>query len=209
MPHKKIDQDIDALLNYINICDDDIYIKSAIAHLWFVTIHPYDDGNGRIARVISDYIVSKDFGLEYKYFSVSTAVAKDRKNYYDKLEISQNLIDNPNLDFTPWISWYLEMFNCSLQETLNTIDKIMNKTRFWDKARHIALNQRQIKVLNKLLEFNDGEFLGGLTTKKYVSMTKTSIATAKRDIQELVKYGCICQIEGTKGRNVKYEILYD
>jgi Fic family protein len=161
-----------------------------------------------MARIISDYILSKDFGIEYKYFSISSAIAKDRKNYYDKLERSQNLTDNPNLDCTPWISWYLDVFNSSLQETLGVINKIMKKTQFWDKVRHITLNQRQLKVLGKLLEYNEGEFQGGLTTKKYLSMTKTSIATAKRDIQELVSLGCLEQIEGAKGRNTQYKILF-
>lgn len=205
---KRIDEDINLLLEYINNSQDDIYIKSAIAHLWFVTIHPYDDGNGRIARIISDYILSQSFGLEYKYFSISTAIANDRKNYYDKLEMTQNLIENPNLNCTPWIAWYLDRFNDSLQETLEAIKRIMSKTKFWDKVRHITLNQRQLKVLSKLLEFNEGEFQGGLTTKKYVAMTKASLATAKRDIQELLKYGCLYQIEGSQGRNVKYDILY-
>jgi len=207
LPHKKIVQDINSLFEYINGSSDNIYIKSAIAHLWFVTIHPYDDGNGRIARMISDYIVSQSFGLEYKYFSISSAIANDRKNYYDKLEATQNLTDNPNLDCTSWIGWYLDRFNDSLQETLDVIHKIMSKTKFWDKVRHITLNQRQLKVLTKLLEYNAGEFQGGLTTKKYVAMTKTSLATAKRDIQELLKYGCLYQVEGTSGRNVSYELL--
>jgi Fic family protein len=127
---------------------------------------------------------------------------------YNNLEMSQNITENPNLDFTPWIAWYLDRYNDSLQETLDSINKIMSKTKFWDKLRHISLNQRQLKVLNKLLEYNKGEFQGGLTTKKYVAMTKTSLATAKRDIQELVKYGCLSQVEGTQGRNIKYDILY-
>lgn len=208
LPHKKIDEDINSLLEYINGSHDDIYTKSAIAHLWFVTIHPYDDGNGRIARLISDYVLSQSFGLEYKYFSISLAIANDRKNYYDKLETAQNLIDNPDLDCTSWIEWYLDRFNDSLQETLSMVHRIMSKTKFWDKVRHITLNQRQLKVLTKLLQYNAGEFQGGLTTKKYVAMTKTSLATAKRDIQELLKHGCLQQIEGTQGRNIRYDIAY-
>ncbi len=208
LPYKKIGKDIDSLLIYINTDSDDIYIKSAIAHLWFVTIHPYDDGNGRIARIISDYIVSQSFGSEYKYFSISTAIANDRKNYYDKLEMTQNLMENPDLDCTSWIAWYLDRFNDSLQETLDAINRVMSKTKFWDKVRHITLNQRQLKVLSKLLEYDEGEFQGDLTSKKYVAMTKTSLATAKRDIQELLKHGCLYQIEGTQGRNIKYNIAY-
>ena len=206
VPYKRVSDDINSLLDFINTSSDNIYIKSAIAHLWFVTIHPYDDGNGRIARIIGDYVVSKNFGLEYKYFNISTAIAKHQKNYYDKLETTQNLLDNPNLDCSLWIEWYLDMFNNSLEETLNIINKAITKTKFWDNIKDISLNIRQRKVLKKLLSYNDGEFKGGLTTKKYVAMTKISVATAKRDIQELVKYGCIYQIEGSQGRNIKYAI---
>jgi len=209
LPHKQIDADINALLSYINHAKDPVYIKSAIAHLWFVSIHPYDDGNGRIARLISDYVVSQNFGIEYKYFSISAAIAKDRKSYYDKLETTQNLQDNPHLECNSWITWYLERCNDALLQTLGEIHKIINKTKFWDKIRHIPLNQRQLKVLNKLLQYNAGEFQGGLTSKKYVAMTKTSLATAKRDMQELVQHGCLRRIEGTKGRNVSYEIAYE
>jgi Fic family protein len=206
LPYKRISEDINSLLHFINFSSENIYIKSAIAHLWFVTIHPYDDGNGRMARIIGDYVVSKNFGIEYKYFNISAAIAKHRKNYYDKLETTQNLLDNQNLDCSLWIGWYLDMFNSSLEETLNSINRVITKTKFWDKIRDISLNTRQLKVLTKLLNYNDGEFKGGLTTKKYVAMTKVSIATAKRDIQELVKYECIYQIDGTQGRNIKYAI---
>ena len=206
LPYKSISDDVNKLLDFINTSEENIYIKSALAHLWFVTIHPYDDGNGRIARIIGDYVVSKNFGLEYKYFNISTAIAKNRRSYYDKLEKTQNLLDNTNLECSRWIEWYLEIFNDSLEETLNIINKVITKTKFWDRIRDISLNPRQLKVLRKLLDYNDGEFKGGLTSKKYVSMTKVSIATAKRDIQELVQHGCIYQIEGSQGRNVKYII---
>ena len=206
LPHNRITDDTNSLLDFINTSNENIYIKSAIAHLWFVTIHPYDDGNGRIARIIGDYVISKNFGLEYKYFNISTAIAKHRKNYYDKLESTQNLLDNPNIECSLWIEWYLEMFNNSLEETLNIINKVIVKTKFWDRVRDISLKTRQLKVLRKLLDYNEGEFKGGLTSKKYVAMTKVSIATAKRDIQELIKYGCIYQIEGSHGRNIKYAL---
>lgn len=208
LPYKKINEDINSLVEYINNSNDHIYIKSAIAHLWFVTIHPYDDGNGRIARVISDYIVSNNFGSEYKYFSVSDAIAKDRKNYYDNLENTQSLLQNPDINIMTWIQWYLDRFNNSLDDTIKIVNKILSKTKFWDKIRDITLNQRQIKVLKKLLEYSEGEFKGGLTTKKYVAMTKTSVATAKRDIQELLKYKCLTLVEGTRGRNIRYSLNY-
>ncbi|MDF1878429.1 Fic family protein [Sulfurimonas sp. SAG-AH-194-C20] len=206
LPHQRISKDMKNLLKFINTSSDNIYIKSALAHLWFVTIHPYDDGNGRIARIIGDYVVSKSFGLEYKYFTISAAIAKHRKDYYNRLEETQNLHDNPNVECSLWVEWYLEMFNNSLEDTLSIINKVISKAKFWDKIRDVSLNSRQIKVLKKLLEYDDGEFQGGLTSKKYVAMTKVSIATAKRDIQELLKYECVYQIEGSQGRNVKYAV---
>lgn len=208
LPSDRIKNDINALLQYINNSENDIFIKSALAHFWFVTIHPYDDGNGRIARIISDYIISETYGINYKYFSISLAIEKERKSYYKILETTQNLLHNPTLDCQQWIEWYLDRYNYALQDTLNEIQKVHHKTNFWDKTRNLTLNQRQLKVLNKLLEFHEGEFQGDLTTKKYVAMTKTSLATAKRDIQELVQYGCLKQVEGTQGRNIKYEIVY-
>lgn len=102
-PYEVLTKQMNELLDYINSSEDDPYIKSAIAHIWFVTIHPYDDGNGRIARTLANYVLSKELGLDYKYYSLSTAIKKDRKGYYDILEKSQNLFYNREFDFTKWI----------------------------------------------------------------------------------------------------------
>ncbi len=206
LPYKRIDNDITSILEYINTSNENIFIKSALTHLWFVSIHPYDDGNGRMARLLSDYVLAQEFSLEFKYFSIATAIAKQRKSYYAYLEKSQNLQENNNFDFTSWLQWYLEMFNDALEDVLQEISAITNRTKFWDKMRNTPLNKRQLKVINRLLQYGEGNFEGGLTTKKYIAMTKTSVATAKRDIQELLNYQCIYQIEGTKGRNVSYDI---
>lgn len=209
LPAKKIKNDISTLLKYINQSRENVYIKSAKAHLWFVTTHPYDDGNGRIARIMADYILSKELQLSYKYFSVSSAIQLDRKSYYDILEQMQNLSCNKEYDFTKWIWWHTKMIGSSVELGLKKVDIVVQKAKFWNKRKIEALNSRQIKVLNKLLEYQKGEFEGGLSTKKYISMTKTSKPTAIRDIQQLVSLGYLRQIKGTAGRNTKYELVFE
>ena len=205
-PHEQLTQEMNRFLDYINSSKEDPYIKSAIAHIWFVSIHPYDDGNGRIARAITNYVLSKELGLDHKYYSLSTAIRKDRKGYYDTLEKSQNLFYNRGFDFSKWVLWHTNIINSAIENSLEQIKIITQKTKFWDKAREYPLNERQLKVVNKLLDKGVENFEGGLITKKYARMVSTSIATAKRDITGLVDYGLIEQAEGSAGRNTRYVI---
>lgn len=208
-PCANIASDIDRFLTWCNNSDENIYIKSAIAHLWFVSIHPYDDGNGRIARAITDYLLSKESGsaLRFKLYSISAAINNDRRGYYDILDKSTNLFINREFDFTPWLVWHLGILNSAMQSAIKNIEYVVQKTRFWDKHRALALNERQIKVLNKIFDVGMQKFEGGLSTKKYISITKTSKATAVRDMAQLVAFGCIRQIENTSGRNIRYEVV--
>lgn len=206
LPHKRIKDDMDRLLAYINTSQEDPYIKSSISHLWFASIHPYDDGNGRIARVISDYVLSRELDLNYKYYSVSSAINLDRKGYYNTLEQSQNLIYNRSFDFTKWIIWHLQTFDRAIDLSLENINIVIDKTKFWDRVDQANLNERQIKVLNRLADTGVGNFEGGLTAKKYMGMTKVSKATATRDIKELHTLGFIEQVTGSAGRNTRYDI---
>ncbi len=206
LPHKRIKDDMDRLLAYINTSQEDPYIKSSISHLWFASIHPYDDGNGRIARVIADYVLSRELDLDYKYYSVSSAINLDRKGYYNTLEQSQNLIYNRSFDFTKWIIWHLQTFDRAIDLSLENINIVIAKTKFWDRVDQANLNERQIKVLNRLADAGVGNFEGGLTAKKYMGMTKVSKATATRDIKELHTLGFIEQVTGSAGRNTRYDI---
>jgi Fic family protein len=208
LPAERINEDIEKLIEYINTSSENPYIKSAKAHLWFVSIHPYDDGNGRIARVIADYVLSKNIQHEYKYFSISSAIQLDKKGYYKNLEHSQNLLYNREYDFTQWIAWHTKTLKASVDLGLKKVEIVVQRAKFFNRVDEEQLNSRQIKVLNKLLEYTKGEFEGGLSTKKYMSMTNVSKPTAFRDIQELVTLGYLKQIEGTAGRNVKYELLF-
>jgi len=203
-----IDMQMKNLLEYINTSTDNVYIKSAIAHLWFVIIHPYDDGNGRIARAVTNYVLSKGLRLDHNYFSISKAVMDDKKSYYEILEKSNNLFFNKEYDFTRWILWHTSMINKALNFSLKQIDTIVQKAKFWDKARGVALNDKQIKVLNKLLDAPNGKFEGGLNNKKYRSITGTTNVTASRHIQDLVEKGLLKVVEGYGGRSTRYEILY-
>jgi Fic family protein len=207
VPVEKLESDTEKFLSYCNETSENIYIKSAIAHIWFVIIHPYDDGNGRIARAITDYILSKNTSsTQFKLYSISTAINSDRKGYYDILDKTTNLFLNKEFDLTPWILWHLGILNNAMQQALKNIEYLVQKTKFWDKHRNQPLNERQIKVLNKILDMGSENFEGGLNTKKYINLTKVSKATAVRDITQLIEFGCIEQIEETSGRNVKYRV---
>ena len=207
-PHEQLEEEMSRFLDYVNYSKNNPYIKSAIAHIWFVSIHPYDDGNGRIARTIVNYILSKELGLDYKYYSLSTAIREERRGYYDTLERSQNLFYNREFDFTKWIVWHTNVINRAIENLIEQIKIIAQKTKFWDRAREYHLNQRQLKVLNKLLDKGSQNFEGGLSTKKYAKMVSTSTATAKRDISTLVNYGLIKQVEDSAGRNIRYLIVH-
>jgi Fic family protein len=208
IPQSQINTQIEQFLEFCNTSNENIYIKSAIAHIWFVVIHPYDDGNGRIARAITDYILSlATTNTQFKLYSISTAINNDRKGYYDILDNTTNLFLNKAFDITPWLMWHLGILKIAMANALKNIDYIVQKTKFWDKHRDKSLNARQIKVINKILDAGIENFEGGLNTKKYISLTKVSKATAVRDLSTLVEYGCISQIKGTSGRNIRYNVV--
>jgi Fic family protein len=207
-PSSLIADDIARLLEYCNESDTNAYIKSAIAHLWFVIIHPYEDGNGRIARAIADYIISLNNPKDtLKLYSLSWAINKKKKEYYKILDRTTNLFYNRDYDITPWLEWHLDMFDEAMLLSQENITYIIQKTKFWDRCRDKELNERQVKVLNKILNIGVDGFDGGLSTKKYLAITKTSKATVARDIKELVDKGCIKQVVGTSGRNTRYEVV--
>ena len=172
-----------------------------------MVIHPYDDGNGRVSRAITDYILSQETThTQFKLYSISTAINSDRKGYYNILDKTTNLFRNRDFDITPWLEWNLTILKNAMTVALKNIEYLMQKIKFWDRHREKALNERQIKVLNKILDMGVDNFEGGLSTKKYISLTKVSKATAVRDISQLVVFGCIKQIDGSSGRNIRYRV---
>jgi Fic family protein len=204
-PQKMLQQQIDALLDYIGTSTQNPYVKSAIAHLWFVSIHPYDDGNGRISRAIADYVLSTDSKEMYKAYSISSAIAAQRDVYYEMLDHTTNLHKNRDLNFTHWINWHTRTLQKAMEKSIENIQFIIEKTKFWDKHRMDGLNQRQIEVIEHFITPEKHEKT--ITTKIYMEMTKTPKSTAIRDIKSLLKLGCIEKIQELEGRNTAYRLV--
>ncbi len=174
---------------------DSYFLKAAVAHLWFVTIHPFDDGNGRIVRALTDMLLARSEENKQRFYSMSAAIFDQKRSYYEALENAQK----GNLDITAWIVWFLNCANTALQNSYDVIILSMKKESFWKKIRQISLNERQTKVLNKLL---DG-FEGKLTTSKYAKINQCSQDTAHRDLLLLIEKGLV-QKSDDRGRNVHY-----
>lgn len=209
-PRKDLEVEIERFLQWFNTTEPTL-IKACISHLWFVIIHPFDDGNGRITRAITDLVLSKiEQSKILKLYSMSSAINDDRKAYYQALEQTTGYIkkvDN-HLDITPWCEWFLNTLYKALLETKSKLNHIVLKTKFWDKNRDKNLNARQSKVLNFILDIGIDHFKGNLSKKKYMSIANAASTTASRDLAELLDLGCIKQIEGTAGRNISYEIVF-
>jgi len=205
-PSKNVRKEMEQLLNWWNKSETntDGILRAAIAHFWFVSIHPFDDGNGRIARVLTDMALAQDEESNKRLYSLSSQILKDKKKYYDVLEKTQK----GDGDITEWILWFLSMFQSSIENSKTLINKSIFKAKFFKTFVDRNLNQRQLKVINKLLDFLPEDYEGGLTNKKYVSITNVSSETAKRDLKELFDLGIILQNEG-KGRSTSYRINRD
>ncbi|MFH6967451.1 Fic family protein [Flavobacterium sp. FlaQc-28] len=174
-------------------------LKAAVAHLWFITIHPFDDGNGRIARAITDMQLSKSDGVNQRFYSMSTEINKQKKSYYTILERTQK----DDLDVTEWIIWFLECLKNSILHSSIVVDKVVKKHHFWVKNTSKISNERQQIMLNKLID----NFEGNLNTSKWAKMTKTSPDTALRDITDLVNKGIL--IKANSGGRSTHYILKD
>ncbi len=173
-------------------------LKAALAHFWFVTIHPFDDGNGRIARAITDMLLARADGSSQRFYSMSAQIKTERKEYYTILEKSQK----SNLDITSWIDWFLNCLTNSLNETNFILAKVLQKHFFWMENSTLSLNDRQKSMINKLLDGFDGK----LTSSKWAKINKCSADTALRDIQDLINKE-ILRKELAGGRSTNYELI--
>jgi len=194
----RLDGEMKAFLNWFNAdADTDPVLKAGKAHLWFVTIHPFDDGNGRIARAVTDMLLARSENSSQRFYSMSTQIRQERKAYYDILEVTQK----GTLDITPWMEWFLGCLGGAIDGAQTTLRAVLAKARFWEGVAGIAINERQRLVLNRLL---DG-FEGKLTTSKYAKLTKSSTDTALRDILLLAEHGILVRNpEG--GRSTSYAL---
>lgn len=180
---------------------DSIY-KAVIAHLYFVLIHPFDDGNGRIARAITDYVLAQSNLANVNFYSISTIIYKKRKEYYKVLD---QVCANTNQDISIWIEWFINLLEDSIDDTLLKIETVKIKARFWDKHQHTKLNDRQTKVILKMLSYLPQLFEGGMKVQKYMNITKSLRLTASRDLADLVEKNII-ESHG-KSRGVYYTLI--
>lgn len=199
-PAEDVNHQMLVFLNWINHEKKaDLVLKAAIAHLWFVTIHPFDDGNGRIGRAIADLLLARSEKSASRFYSLSSQIQLERKHYYTILEKTQK----GNLDITHWIEWFLACLSKALQNSTLTLHTILQKGRFWEKLSKINLNERQKKMINMMI---DG-FKGNLTTTKWAKITKSSQDTAYRDILELINLNILIK-NPQGGRSTSYSLRH-
>ena len=191
--------EMDKFLDWFNNDNShDLVLKAAIAHFWFIIIHPFDDGNGRIGRAITDLLLARAEDSGERFYSMSSQILIERKQYYEVLQKVQHSTG----DITEWLEWFLHCLKNAMLATENTTQKILDKATFWKLHEQTAINERQRLVLNKLFEGFDGK----LQTSKWAKITKTSTDTALRDIKDLVAKG-ILQQTNEGGRNANYELI--
>ena len=179
----------------------DPLLRAGIAHFWFVTLHPFDDGNGRLTRAITDLALAQAERQALRFYAMSASILDDRQGYYRILEASQKAA----LEITPWLEWFLHTLLRTLQQALARIDRVLAKSRFWQQHRLLALSAEQIKVLNRLLDGGERGFEGGISAAQYQTVAKVSKATATRHLGDLLDKGCLVRLPGG-GRSTRYQI---
>ncbi len=202
VPAQDVPKEMDIFLDWFNTdCTAPTYLKSAIAHFWFVCIHPFDDGNGRIGRAIADMALSQADDSAMRFFSMSRQINKDKRSYYDVLEHVSRQTD---VDITEWLIWYLDCMARAIHASDEVLSRILQKAAFWQNHAHVVFTERQNKVLNIYL---DG-YIGKLTVKNWAKHCKVSADTASRDIKDLVSKGVLEPQQG-RMRDVFYGIRCD
>ena len=198
---ERVDEEMAHFLDWFNSQENiKSVIRSAIAHFWFVSIHPFEDGNGRLARILSDMLLARADKSEFRFYNISSQINKDKNHYYDILEKAQH----SDGDITEWIYWYASMLSVALDEAENIVSTILNKSLFWQKVSSVPLSQRQTDMLNLFLDGYEAK----ITSKTWASLAKCSKDTAIRDIQDLVDKEILREdIPGAK--RPSYSIIYD
>lgn len=190
-----VPNEMERLIAWCNNAQLSPFIMAAVAHLWFVTIHPFDDGNGRIGRTLADMLLARLDIDSARYYSMSAEINRNKKAYYEILERAQK----GGLDVTEWILWFLDCLEKAITRALASVERTLDKTAYWDRFRNVDVNERQRKVINRLW---DG-FEGKLTTSKWAKMCSCSQDTALRDINDLISKGMLCN-SGAGGRSANY-----
>lgn len=206
-PRQRLEQQIERFLSWFEASRDQVsldpLLRAGIAHFWFVTLHPFDDGNGRLTRTITDLALAQGEAQAIRFYAMSASILEDRAGYHRILESSQKA----TLDITEWLTWFLQTLLRSLQQAITRIDSVLGKTRFWQAHRESDLSAEQIKVLNRLLDGGERGFEQGLNAGQYQAVAKVSKATATRHLAELLDKGCLQRLPGG-GRSTRYKINY-
>ena len=201
-PKERVNKELSLFFNWFNKTQNepqiDPFIRAAIAHLWFVTIHPLEDGNGRITRLITDLALAQEHAESIRFYAMSVAILEDRKSYYEVLEATQR----GDLCITKWVKWFLCTLNNAIHHTLNNIEQTIFKTNYWASKDQTKLGEQQVKVLNKLL---DGQFEQGISASQYQKVAKVSRATATRHLSDLQTLGFLTKT-AAGGRSTRYKI---
>jgi Fic family protein len=197
-PASALDAEVGRLLDWLDAASDlPLLLKAGLGHLWFVTLHPFDDGNGRIARAIGDLLLARADGSPQRFYSLSAQIQRERKAYYQLLERTQK----GSLDVTEWLAWFLAVLQRAVDQAQHTLDGVLNKARFWQRWAAMPLNARQVKLLNRLLDGLDSK----LTSSKWAGMAKCSPDSALRDINALLARG-VLRKSAAGGRSTCYEL---
>lgn len=205
LPRERLDQEMKLFLKWWNFSKGsmDGILRAATAHLRFVTIHPYEDGNGRLARALTDMALAQDEKLKVRFYSVSSEIMRTRNEYYKIMEDVQKY----HADVTKWYLWFIKSVSASIEHSQDIIASVFARVDFWNQHAQTELNQRQKKVVNRILEAGQGNFIGGLTTRKYVSIVKVSRATAFREISDMLDKKILRQLSG-RGRSAHYDLVW-
>lgn len=204
-PRQDLELALDDFLEWFETSRDqpelDPLIRAGVAHFWFVTLHPFDDGNGRLTRAITDLALAQGEHQAIRFYAMSASILEDRAGYYQALESSQKA----SLDITDWLEWFLKTLLRSVQQAMAQIDRVLYQSRFWQQHRDLLLSAEQIKVLNRLLDDGEKGFEHGISAAQYQAVAKVSKATATRHLADLLEKNCLVRLPGA-GRSTRYQI---
>lgn len=206
-PRQGLERQLDTFLTWFETSRHqaglDPLLRAGIAHFWFVTLHPFDDGNGRLTRTITDLALAQGEDQAIRFYAMSASILEDRSGYYRVLESSQKATP----DITEWLEWFLKTLLRSLGQAMTRIESVLGKARFWQAHRESGLSTEQTKVLNRLLDGGEKGFMDGISAAQYQAVAKVSKATATRHLAELLEKGCLERLPGG-GRSTRYKISY-
>ncbi|MFP3679411.1 Fic family protein [Pseudomonas sp. SIMBA_041] len=206
-PRLGLEQQLDTFLAWFATSQKqdglDPLLRAGIAHFWFVTLHPFDDGNGRLTRTLTDLALAQGEAQAIRFYAMSASILDDRSSYYRVLETSQK----SSMDITEWLQWFLQTLLRSLQQAMTRIEAVLGKARFWQANRDAKLSAEQIKVLNRMLDGGQRGFADGISAAQYQAVAKVSKATATRHLAELLEKGCLQRLPGG-GRSTRYQVSY-